>query len=342
METIENKFGKGKLYSGDELVGKVYAICTACMGIYSEFLTWANSHADQMVKDPADADHIIILSCQVTDMAVLNDIVTLEKYQKDYPGKEFFVGGCLAKRFDIELPIDVLRLDNVDDDGVIIKDFTLIDYAKPFWVEDFTEEEPHPLKDGHLFRDMYPLRIGTGCKGKCTYCTIRHTRGEYKEIPPSVDEFLLKSNVVLIADSPTSKQIKKWCEIATNTRKPISLRNVEPQVACEVINEVMSLSREGLLEYFHSPIQHTDPLALDHMGRNNALVRLVCAMVRDMKKTATHTATNIIIDYMDFPNPDKDILDLFDYVSWNPYWDGVWNRQKAEERFIHYFGKPIR
>jgi hypothetical protein len=33
---------------------------------------------------------------------------------------------------------------------------------------------------------------------------------------------------------------------------------------------------------------------------------------------------------------------LYDYVSWNPLWDRVWNRQKAEERFEQYIGIGAR
>jgi len=29
----------------------------------------------------------------------------------------------------------------------------------------------------------------------------------------------------------------------------------------------------------------------------------------------------------------------FDGISWNPFWDGNWDRAKAEKRFSYYLGK---
>jgi len=33
---------------------------------------------------------------------------------------------------------------------------------------------------------------------------------------------------------------------------------------------------------------------------------------------------------------------MFDYVSWNPYWDGIWDRQKAEERYKKYIEEDYK
>ena len=59
--------------------------------------------------------------------------------------------------------------------------------------------------------------------------------------------------------------------------------------------------------------------------------------VHELKELGVILATNIIIDYKNFQNPNMEELKrLFDYISWNPYWDGVWNREKAEARFAAY------
>lgn len=48
----------------------------------------------------------------------------------------------------------------------------LLIWQKPFWVKSWDDTDSD-VAEGHLFRDMYPLKIGTGCHGKCKYCTIR-------------------------------------------------------------------------------------------------------------------------------------------------------------------------
>jgi hypothetical protein len=40
------------------------------------------------------------------------------------------------------------------------------------------------------------------------------------------------------------------------------------------------------------------------------------------------------------PDDLSAIKEAFDHVSWNPYWDGRWDRDAAEERFDKYITKP--
>ena len=61
-------------------------------------------------------------------------------------------------------------------------------------------------------------------------------------------------------------------------------------------------------------------------------------LVREM---GTLIATNIIIDYVydgkNYPNYDRKTLERdFDYYSWNPYFDGNFDMDKAKERFQKY------
>jgi len=340
MINERNIFGSGYLHDDIE-VGNIYAICSACTSIYSEFLSWANlvKNKGRFVEDPKNADNIVVLSCQVTDLAVLNDLRILEKLMFDFPDRNFYVGGCLARRFDIPLPDGVKRLTNLVSNNTPIYEQWMVKYSTPFWVKGFIENDPLG-KDGHLFRYMYPLRIGAGCNNNCKYCTIRHTRGKSYVLSPNVEEFRKNKNVVLISDNPTVNQILQWSEIAQEERKEISFRNVEPSVVCSAENCLVDLSKRGLLNILHSPIQSIDPLVLKDMGRKEKHVsNMINSIFPKLKSNGVFLATNIIIDYKDFKNPDMEYLNsIFDYVSWNPYWDGVWDRGLAEERFRKYFG----
>ena len=94
---------------------------------------------------------------QVTDLAVLHDLRTLEGLMKTAPSKRFWVGGCLARRFDIPLPDGVERLDHIRTDYQPIEDKSLVHYAPPFWVKDFKEDDG-AYADGHLFRKQLRIR----------------------------------------------------------------------------------------------------------------------------------------------------------------------------------------
>ena len=359
MEEI-NRFGKGEIYKIEEILenlrdkenAKVYCECSACMSVYSDFLSWiaASNHRQYMTADPSQASVIIILGCQVTDLAIHNDISRAEVLHDKYPNTTFYMGGCLAKRYDIALPQWLHRLDIVRsgyqsigrDDKEFIEIKQKMIWQKPFWVKEWDETDSD-LTEGHLFRDMYPLKIGAGCHGKCKYCTIKDTRGNtYLTIAKRQEkEFLSHKNVVLISDSPTVQQIKDWCGIAMCYNKEISIRNIEPHVALICKNELYTLSMKGLLKIFHSPIQSNNPELLKAMGRDTKSTLEYVEFAQDLRKNGTIVATNIIIDYrVDgeiIRNFDENWLaSNFDYWAWNPYFDGEWDKTRAEERMRLY------
>jgi len=343
MRHVTNIFGEGDLYDESDLGDNISCVCAACMSIYSEYLSWANHTIKTLTGDPSKSNELIVLGCQVTDLAVLNDLTVLEGIIDRYPNnKKIYIGGCLGKRFDIPLPDGVLRLDNIRKDRQPIVDKSMVMYIPPFWIRSIFDPKTN-RSQGYLFRDSYPLRIGAGCQNKCIYCTIRETRGDFYEIHPddeTVNEFSANDNIVLIADSPTANQIFEWCHVAIDMNKKISLRNVEPNVICEnrCWNIITDMAKKGLLDTIHIPIQSTNDEVLRDMGRGTMPVfDILTFLIPSMKKAGVFTATNIIIDYKNYPN-SMDVYNIFDYVSYNPYWNNVWDIDKAKNRYNYYLG----
>lgn len=359
MKEITNRFGTENMYEINDLfaVGKnthIYTACTACMGVWSDMLSYIesvrNTEKDCFTDRISESSHepitdAIILSCQVTDLSIYNDLKAAEEIHEKYPDITIYIGGCLAQRFDVELPDFVRRLDVVRSEYTPLSDYTLhhtIDYRKPFWNPGLKEEDGE-FEDGNLFRHMYPLKTGAGCHGKCRYCTIRDTRGPSYEADAflQIKEFLDHEDVVLVSDSPTVRQIKDWCLISERYNKPISFRNVEPPVANACGKELQHLAESGLLKIFHCPIQSNIPDVLKAMNRNvNETFRYI-ELAQELRKAGVFVATNIIIDYrVDgklYQNPDKAWMkEHFDYYVWNPYFDGNFNMEKAAERFKKY------
>lgn len=361
MKNITNRFGSGILYEESDLGYGIYCVCTACMSIWSDFLSFANHELHQtpdrrqikdvtpyyVANDPFlhDTDTIVVLGCQVTDLAIYNDLKTAEELHQAYPTIPIYMGGCLAQRFDIEFPDYLRRLDVVRTPYENLKYVDgFIDYKKPFWNPDLKEDDDE-LAVGNLFRHMYPLKIGAGCHGKCKYCTIRDTRGESYETDAylQINEFLEHADqgVVLISDSPTVKQIEDWCHLAMRYKKQISLRNVEPQVANAAKQDLIRTAKSGILKVLHCPIQSNDINVLRAMNRDVNGTLDYIELAQELRKYGVVVATNIIIDYTvngdTIHNMDTEWLDLhFDYWSWNPYFDGNWNYEKAEKRFEKY------
>ncbi len=341
VELKTNKFGKDYIVSPLELKGKTYITSAACMTVYAEATGWANKNNKKIVKTAKEADNIVVLSCQVTDLAILNDLKTIETLQRKAPDRKYFIGGCLAQRFDVPLPGGVVRLDHLRADYQPLVDRGLVNYEKPFWVPHFEKNDSED-QDGHLFRNMYPLRIGSGCHGKCKYCTIKTTRGKAYDLDPDrlEREFATHDDIVIIADSVASAQIIKFSGFAIKHGNKISFRNVEPQNVVAAKDTLIALANMGLLRILHTPVQATASNALKLMNRSEKQVRKVLSVVKELKKAGVYTATNIIIDYDGCENDFEKIYSLFDYVSWNPYWNGDFNAEKAEQRWKHYIEKP--
>ena len=182
--------------------------------------------------------------------------------------------------------------------------------------------------------------------GKCKYCTIRHTRGDnYERIPEEqTEEFLNHEHVVLTSDSPTVSQVKAWCKIAKECNKEISIRNIEPQNLIQCREELFELANNHLLDIVHCPVQSFDPELLKAMNRNVSATNQAIKVLHELREKEVITATNIIIDYtVDgklYPNYDrKKLQENFDYYSWNPYFDGNFDMDRAKQRFKKYITK---
>ena len=78
---ITNRFGEGILYNKDHFTkdDKIYAVCTACMSVWSDLLSYGNKYHNIQNHSSNDMTAIIILGCQVTDLAVYNDLRTAEQ-----------------------------------------------------------------------------------------------------------------------------------------------------------------------------------------------------------------------------------------------------------------------
>ena len=337
-----NIFGEGTLTNLDEVAvsGKTYIQCAACLSLYAEALSWANAYPSLIAKTPEEADRIVTMSCQVTNLAVLNDIRNAVGLQSQAIYKPNYIAGCLAHRFDIEMPPGILRMDHIRMDYQHLDDMSLVNYLPPFWVENFVEGGGEG--DGYRMRGQYPLRIGAGCSQRCAYCTIRVTRGQpyyLTDLDRLEKEFLDHNDVVLISDNPSPDQIQFWCAKALEHGKGISIRNVEPQNALKAWDGLQAASEEGVLEELHMPIQSLTPKILKEMKRPAAQTLHAALRAQKLRRN-THISTNIIRDEENplYNKYDEGLVyELFDTVSWNPMWDGKWDLGNSRESFYRLF-----
>lgn len=341
----ENEFGTGEITRPEELISKnVFITSAACLTVTTETQMWASSCVKSGIGNitplPETADVIIVLACQVTDLAILNDFKIAERYQYNYPKADIYIGGCLAQRFDIEMPEGIGRIDHLRDSNSGISVKNTVFWEDPFWIEDF-----HSRFDGagELFREEAPVMLGSGCHGKCKYCTIKVTRGTPYKVLESVvaDGIINNDSVVFVADTISVGQIEQTASLAIQEGTNVSYRNVEPDNLVKAENVLINLAKRNLLDVVHCPVQSDDPNILEMMGRNVEATFKAIEIMYELQKLGVYIATNIIIDYKDEEgNPVEeettDKLHFFDHIAWNPYWDGKWDREEAEKRFKKY------
>lgn len=363
MREESNKFGNGKLYEIDDLRGKhVHVVSAACLSTTSDLESFISSRdairknimfvSKSTVDDSKSGVGIafIVLGCQVTDLAILNDIKKATEIHERFPDATIYIGGCLAYRFDIELPDWCKRMETIrkEYNAISLDAECLVEWAHPFWTND-KGIDSYGEKSGDLFRNFYPLKIGAGCNRSCKYCTIKYLRGKAYETDAylQVQEFLDASDneyyggVVLVSDNPTDRQVKDWCHIAKRYNKEISFRNVEPFTALACRNELLDLAEAGLLKIFHCPIQSENEDVLRAMRRDVDSTLNYIALAQELRKLGVKVATNIIIDYIVdgevVHNMNTEWLnEHFDYWVWNPYFDGEFSMEKAEKHWNKY------
>lgn len=366
---VTNRFGEGLIYSENVLYTyeQVKFISAGCLSGTSDYLSYVQNRLE---KDPSGNAFeivnnestelygnlaIIIYGCQVTDLAILNDIDVARRLHKEFPKSDIYMGGCLANRFDIELPDYIKRIGTIRTDYKAIEElaYDYVQWEEPYWTN-AEGKDKNGKESGKLFRNSYPLKVGAGCTGKCSYCTIRDTRGEQYNTDAllQVKEFLdVKldkfDGIVITSDSPTINQIKDWCMLAKRYKRKISFRNVEPFTLVQCDKEITSLAEAGLLDKMHCPIQSYIPEVLEAMNRTVEVTLYAINIMKKLKREyGVYTSTNVIIDYVNpvtgeyFENAKEEWLkDTFSNYEWNPYFNGLYNEKDAKKRYEKYIGQ---
>jgi len=335
-----NKFGTANIYEESDILNKkIYIYNCACLTIHTETLGWANKHKNCIVNNPVDADVIIVLGCQVTDLAIHNDIQTLLAFQFKYgcEDKLILFGGCIGQRFDI-FPTVFNRIDLLYSNYQPVTDDSLITWQHPFWIKQ-SETNSFLRTDK---KDFKYIRVGKGCHGRCQYCTIRITRKDpvtldLNKLLPQFEECAGSNKIIIpVADTLTIPQIEHLYGIAIQYKIKFALRNIEPSNAVATSDTLLKFSESGLLDTIHIPIQSTNKDSLRQMNRSINDTFESIELIKNIKSNGVYTATNVIINYNDQSSGYNTIKEIFDHVAWNPYWNGKWDIVTAARRMTQY------
>ena len=233
------------------------------------------------VADPEDSDLVFINTCAFIGPAVeesVRSIVQMAADLEDLPNRPLFaVGGCLPGRYGVtelagEIPeVDIwLHAADVDSWPAMLADALKLKHVEPGRL----------LSTGPSYAW---LKIGEGCRHRCSFCTIPSIRGAYVSAPADALEAeaqaLLEQGVkelVLVAQDVTA-----WGSDSEGGDLRLLLERLLPLSGLERLR-LMYLYPAGLRDellsflasagkpfvpYFDMPLQHADPEILGRMGR---------------------------------------------------------------------------
>jgi tRNA A37 methylthiotransferase MiaB len=305
-----------------ELKRPIAIVSAACRTVTAEWENWAQQLSSNEFSDLEGAQTMVIIGCQVTDLAILNDLRTAEHLQTIYPDKKIVLGACVAARDDISFDFPRVTLPL----GIANLDASTFSVRHVKWLEPFWSPQETFLRDG------VSVRTSRGCLSACAYCSINKVRGGHEVYPLSRRSVV--PGAVLVADSPSANEVRAFLGASHLNRAKVSLRNLEPEVAFGTKVETTVAAEAGLLGIWHVPIQSTNPEVVGKMRRDPSMLEKIISLAADLRRLGVKTATNIIENFVP-GDTSPDAESLFDHVSRNPYWNGHWKRSIAEARWTN-------
>ncbi len=152
----------------------------------------------QVVKEPGDADVVVVNTCGFIDTAKqesIDTILAVAKLKDEGDLKGVIAVGCLAQRYGEELRQQVPELDAVfglsDYSGVPAVVRKIVNGSERRWVAPVDGGKPKgPRSDTKRFlltpKSFAYLRISEGCDHTCTFCAIPKMRGRNRSKPIDV------------------------------------------------------------------------------------------------------------------------------------------------------------
>ena len=270
----------------------------------------------EFTDDENKADVIIINSCCFIHDAKeesIQNILEMAEYKKKGSCKALLVTGCMAQRYQKEIPQEIPEVDAVLGTNSYDKIVEAIDEV--LQGKDYQRYEPLtgiPETDARRVvttgGSFEYLKIAEGCDKHCTYCIIPRLRGRYRSVP--MEQLIAEAHqmaeegvkeLILVAQETTvyGKDIygekslhlllKKLCQIPGICW--IRILYCYPE---EIYPELIQVMKEEpkICHYLDLPIQHANDEILKRMGRRTTkqeLIDIVQNLRREIPDIALRT-----------------------------------------------------
>lgn len=273
-------------------------------------------HGYTITDDETCADIIVINTCCFIHDAKeesIQNILEMAEYKKKGSCKALLVTGCMAQRYQKEIPQEIPEVDAVLGTNSYDKIVEAIDEV--LQGKDYQRYESLtgiPATDaGRVVTtggSFEYLKIAEGCDKHCTYCIIPSLRGKYRSVPmeqlmeearqmaeEGVKELILVAQETTIygkdlyGEKSLHLLLKKLCQIPGICW--IRILYCYPE---EIYPELIQVMKEEskICHYLDLPIQHANDEILKRMGRRTTkqeLIDIVQKLRREIPDIALRT-----------------------------------------------------
>ena len=236
-----------------------------------------------IVKNPKDADTIIVNTCGFLDIAreeSVNTILEAAELKNTGNLQELVVMGCLSERYPNEIKEEIPEIDRIfgsNDHRQIVSFLT---------GKDFSRDDPLFFRSLMTPKHYAYIKIAEGCNNGCTFCSIPIMRGLQKSrtIPAIMEEAerLAKNGtkeLLVIAQDSTSYgyDLNEKVYLSDLIRELNTIKDVDwirihyahPAYLSQKIIDAIAES-DKVCNYLDMPIQHAADDILKSMRRDSS------------------------------------------------------------------------
>ena len=235
-----------------------------------------------IVKNPEDADTIIVNTCGFLDIAreeSVNTILEAAELKNTGNLQELVVMGCLSERYPNEIKEEIPEIDRIfgsNDHRQIVSFLT---------GKDFSRDDPLFFRSLMTPKHYAYIKIAEGCNNGCTFCSIPIMRGLQKSrtIPAIMEEAerLAKNGtkeLLVIAQDSTSYgyDLNEKVYLSDLIRELNTIKDIDwirihyahPAYLSQKIIDAIAES-DKVCNYLDMPIQHAADDILKSMRRDS-------------------------------------------------------------------------
>lgn len=287
----------------------------------------------EMVKNPLEADVMIVNTCGFIDDAKKESIERIFELADVKDDRKLIVTGCLSERYHDELVKEMPEVDiffGVNDYEKIPAIIDNIDAAKADNVGD--EQDSLPYRRRSFENNSYTgvLKIAEGCNNACSFCAIPSIRGSYrsKKMEDCIKEAedMAKAGIkelVLIAQDTSQygkdlygelklpSLLKELCKI--DGIEWIRTMYVYDNSITDELIETMA-EEPKICNYVDIPIQHISDNVLHRMRRQSTGKSIIATIEKLRNRIPDiHIRTTLLVG---FPGEtEDDINQLIDFID---------------------------